>query len=151
MVRKGRRCDVVTSRPHSLSHPARTDLSSHRSHVAASPHILKTDAWSEGGGGDPTARHSFLLPPATREDIGLMLDSVGGFEIGVELGVQKGEYAKQVSKNSARKQRRRLSMCLHSPQRLTWPFRFSHNGNLASDTTSLICGPPSQTTRTLQT
>lgn len=35
----------------------------------------------------------FLVPPPFREEFGRMLESLGGFKVGVELGVQTGNYA----------------------------------------------------------
>ena len=37
---------------------------------------------------------TFLIPPTDRDDLGIMLNSLGGFEIGVELGVQRGQHSK---------------------------------------------------------
>eukprot|EP00197_Chlamydomonas_leiostraca_P004665 CAMPEP_0202866250 /NCGR_PEP_ID=MMETSP1391-20130828/7284_1 /ASSEMBLY_ACC=CAM_ASM_000867 /TAXON_ID=1034604 /ORGANISM="Chlamydomonas leiostraca, Strain SAG 11-49" /LENGTH=268 /DNA_ID=CAMNT_0049546183 /DNA_START=279 /DNA_END=1082 /DNA_ORIENTATION=+ len=41
-------------------------------------------------------RSVFLIPPSTRDKLGAMLESMGGFHVGVELGVQRGLFAKQM-------------------------------------------------------
>eukprot|EP00798_Chlamydomonas_sp_ICE-L_P000371 gene371-1759_t len=38
----------------------------------------------------------FLVPPPSREDFGRMLESLGGFKVGVELGVQRGNFARHM-------------------------------------------------------
>ena len=39
---------------------------------------------------------TFFIPPPNRDALGRMLNSLSGFEIGVELGVQRGHYSKRL-------------------------------------------------------
>jgi hypothetical protein len=38
--------------------------------------------------------NGFLVPPANRNELGKLLESLGGFHTGVELGVQAGLFSK---------------------------------------------------------
>jgi hypothetical protein len=42
--------------------------------------------------------HGFLVPPASREELGALLESLGGFHVAAELGVQKGIFSEQMLK-----------------------------------------------------
>jgi hypothetical protein len=61
---------------------------------------VEATQFAEGGsGGGASQRHSlstFLIPPNNRDEMGVMLNSLGGFELGVELGVQRAMNSKIV-------------------------------------------------------
>lgn len=43
---------------------------------------------------NPPRGNGFLVPPRERHELGRMLEFMGGFKVGVELGVQRGDFAR---------------------------------------------------------
>ena len=41
-------------------------------------------------------KHHFFIPPGKRENLGVMLEAIGGFRVGVELSPRDGAFSKQV-------------------------------------------------------
>lgn len=46
----------------------------------------------------PLHRRSFFIPPKDRQELGTLLEAMGGFRTGVELGVQAGGFAETTLK-----------------------------------------------------